>query len=102
MASEQPPQFDPKIFRSKVGHGKSLLLTSKPQLIISQGDAADAVFYIQTGQVKLTVPSEQGKEAIIAILEPGNFFGEGCLAGQLMHMATATAVKKFTLDRIDK
>ncbi|MEK6640765.1 MAG: cyclic nucleotide-binding domain-containing protein, partial [Nitrospirota bacterium] len=102
MASEQPPQFDPKIFRSKVGHGKSLLLTSKPQLIISQGDAADAVFYIQTGQVKLTVPSEQGKEAIIAILEPGNFFGDGCLAGQLMHMAAATAVKKSTLVRIDK
>ena len=102
MASEQPPQFDPKIFRSKVGHGKSLLLTSKPQLIISQGDAADAVFYVQTGQVKLTVPSEQGKEAIIAMLEPGNFFGEGCLAGQLMHMATATAVKKSTLVRIDK
>lgn len=102
MAREQPRQFDPKVFLSKVGHGKSLMLTGKPQLIFSQGDAADAVFYLQTGQVKLTVLSEQGKEAIIAMLEPGSFFGEGCLAGHLMCMATATAVKKSTLVRIDK
>jgi CRP-like cAMP-binding protein len=102
MARKQPPQFDPKVFLSKVGHGKSLMLTGKPQLIFSQGDAADAVFYLQTGQVKLTVLSEQGKEAIIAMLEPGSFFGEGCLAGHLMCMATATAVKKSTLVRIDK
>ena len=102
MAGKQPPQFDPKVFLSKVGHGKSLMLTGKPQLIFSQGDAADAVFYVQTGQVKLTVLSEQGKEAVIAMLEPGSFFGEGCLAGHLMCMATATAVKKSTLVRIDK
>jgi CRP/FNR family transcriptional regulator, cyclic AMP receptor protein len=102
MARKQPTQFDPKVFLSRVGHGKSLMLTGKPQLIFSQGDAADAVFYLQTGQVKLTVLSEQGKEAIIAMLEPGSFFGEGCLAGHLMCMATATAVKKSTLVRIDK
>ena len=102
MARKQPPQFDPKVFLSKVGHGKSLMLTGKPQRIFSQGDAADAVFYVQTGQVKLTVLSEQGKEAINAMLEPGSFFGEGCLAGHLVCMATATAVKYSSVVRIDK
>ena len=102
MAREKPPQLDPKVFLSKVGRGKSLMLTGKPQLIFSQGDAADAVFYIQTGQVKLTVLSEQGKEAIIAMLEPGSFFGEGCLAGHQVCMATATAVKYSSVVRIDK
>jgi CRP/FNR family transcriptional regulator, cyclic AMP receptor protein len=102
MARKQPPQFSPKIFLAKVGHGKSLLRPSKHQLIFSQGDAADAVFYIQAGQVKLTVVSEQGKEAVIAILEPGSFFGEGCLAGQLVCMATATAMGNSALIRIDK
>jgi CRP/FNR family transcriptional regulator, cyclic AMP receptor protein len=102
MARKQPPQFSPKIFLAKVGHGKSLLRPSKHQLIFSQGDAADAVFYIQAGQVKLTVVSEQGKEAVIAMLEPGSFFGEGCLAGQLVCMATATAMGNSALIRIDK
>jgi len=102
MARKQPPQFDPKIFLAKAGPGISLLQTSNHQRIFSQGDAADAVFYIQAGQVKLAVLSEQGKEAIIAILEPGNFFGEGCLAGQLVCMATATTVNKSTLVRINK
>jgi CRP/FNR family transcriptional regulator, cyclic AMP receptor protein len=102
MARKQPPQFSSKIFLAKVGHGKSLLRPSKHQLIFSQGDAADAVFYIQAGQVKLTVVSEQGKEAVIAMLEPGSFFGEGCLAGQLVCMATATAMGNSALIRIDK
>jgi CRP/FNR family transcriptional regulator, cyclic AMP receptor protein len=102
MARKQPPQLDPKVFLQKVGHGKSLLQTGKRQLIFSQGDAADAVFYVQTGQVKLTVLSEQGKEAIIAMLEPGSFFGEGCLAGHQVCMATATAVKYSSVVRIDK
>ena len=102
MARKQPPRLDPKVFLQKVGHGKSLMLTGKRQLIFSQGDAADAVFYVQAGQVKLTVVSEQGKEAIIAMLEPGSFFGEGCLAGQLVCMAAATTVGKSVLVRIDK
>ena len=102
MARKQPPRLDPKVFLQKVGHGKSLMLTGKRQLIFSQGDAADAVFYVQTGQVKLTVLSEQGKEAIIAMLEPGSFFGEGCLAGHQVCMATATAVKYSSVVRIDK
>ncbi|MDP2381998.1 MAG: Crp/Fnr family transcriptional regulator [Nitrospirota bacterium] len=79
-----------------------MLQSAKRQLIFSQGDAADAVFYVQTGQIKLTVVSQQGKEAIIALLEPGSFFGEGCLAGQLVCMATATAAAQSTLVRIDK
>lgn len=102
MARKQLPKFDPKIFLAKVGLGKSLLQTNRHQVIFSQGDVADAVFYIQAGQVKLTVVSEQGKEAVIAILEPGNFFGEGCLAGQLVCMSTATAVGNSALFRIDK
>lgn len=102
MARKQPPRFSPKIFLAKVGSGKSMLQSSIPQLIFSQGDAADSVFYVQAGQVKLTVVSEQGKEAIIGILEPGSFFGEGCLAGQQIHMATATALGKSVLVRIDK
>ncbi len=102
MPRKQPLLFSPTIFLSKIGPGKSLLRTNKLQLIFSQGDAAEAVFYIQTGQVKLTVLSEQGKEAIIAMLEPGSFFGEGCLAGQLTCMATATAIGSSVLVRIDK
>jgi CRP/FNR family cyclic AMP-dependent transcriptional regulator len=102
MARKQPSQFSPKNFLEKVGSGKSKLQNSKPQLIFSQGDAADAVFYVQAGQVKLTVVSERGKEAIIAMLQPGSFFGEGCLAGQLVCMATATALGKSVLVRIDK
>ena len=102
MARKQPPRFDLKNFLEKVGSGKSVLQTGKHQLIFSQGDAADAVFYIQAGQVKLTVLSEQGKEAVIAMLEPGSFFGEGCLAGQLTYMETANTVGNSVLVRIDK
>jgi CRP/FNR family transcriptional regulator, cyclic AMP receptor protein len=89
-------------FLAQVGHGKTTLTYSKKRILFSQGDAADAVFYLQTGKVTLTVISSQGKEAIIALLEPGAFFGEGCLAGQLVRMATAAAVEKTTVVRIDK
>jgi CRP-like cAMP-binding protein len=102
VAPKKTTLFKPQTFLAKVGSGKSMLQSSKPQLIFSQGDAADAVFYVQAGQVKLTVVSEQGKEAIIAMLEPGSFFGEGCLAGQLVCMATATTLGKSVLVRIDK
>src|ERR1700730_1021722 len=71
--------FDPKKFLAKVGEGKTITNYRKDQIVFSQGDAADAVFYIQQGTIKLTVISEQGKEAVIAMLEPGQFFGEGCL-----------------------
>ncbi len=69
---------------------------------ISQGDAADAVFFVQTGKVKLSVVSQQGKEAILALLEPGAFFGESCLVGQMVRTATATAQEATTIARIDK
>ena len=94
--------FDPQLFLTKVGKGKTTLHSPKKQMIFSQGDAAEAVFYIQTGKVKLTVVSQQGKEAVIAILERGAFFGESCLAGQSVRTATATAVEDCSLLRIDK
>ena len=102
MAPKRTTQFNPQTFLEKVGRGKTLLQARKHQLIFSQGDAADAVFYIKAGKIKLTVVSQQGKEAVVAMLEQGDFFGEGCLAGQLVCMATATAFGDATLVRIDK
>ena len=95
-------KFSPRKFLAQVGKGKTTLTCPKNRILFSQGDAADAVFYIRTGQVKLIVISSQGKEAIVAMLEPGAFFGEGCLAGQLVCMATAAATEKSTIVRIDK
>jgi CRP/FNR family transcriptional regulator, cyclic AMP receptor protein len=94
--------FNPQTFLAKVGHGKTTLLAAKEQLIFSQGDASTAVFYVQTGRVKLTVLSQQGKEAVVGILGHGSFFGEGCLIGQLTCMATATALDASTILRIEK
>ena len=94
--------FNPKAFLAKVGQGRTTSQTSKQQLIFSQGDAADAVFYIQAGRVKLTVLSQQGKEAVVGVLEYGSFFGEGCLVGQRVCMATATALDASTIVRIEK
>jgi CRP/FNR family transcriptional regulator, cyclic AMP receptor protein len=85
-----------------VGGGKTSLTASKKQVLYSQGDAADAVFYIQAGMVKLSVVSQQGKEAVVAILEQGSFFGESCLAGQIVRTSTATALKDSSIVRIDK
>ena len=73
--------FDAKVFLAKVGAGKQVLEFHKNQHVFEQGDVADTVFYIQKGTVKLTVLSEHGKEAVVAILEPGQFFGEGCMNG---------------------
>jgi CRP/FNR family cyclic AMP-dependent transcriptional regulator len=95
-------KFNPQTFLKQVGSGKTTLMSPKKQILFSQGDPADAVFYIQAGQIKLSVVSPQGKEAVVAMLEPGGFFGEGCLAGQLVCMVTATAAKHSTLIRIDK
>jgi CRP/FNR family cyclic AMP-dependent transcriptional regulator len=103
MASKQPPPFNPKAFLTQVGSGRTTLQCRKNQIVFSQGDAANAVFFIQEGQVKLSVLSQQGKEAVVAILEQGNFFGEGCLvSGQLVCMATASSLENSTLVRIDK
>jgi CRP-like cAMP-binding protein len=78
MKPKKQLRFDPKSFLSKVGEGRTIADYHKNQVIFWQGDLADAVFYLQAGKVKLTVVSKQGKEAVIAILGPGDFFGEGC------------------------
>ena len=92
MRKKIKASFDPKKFLAKVGEGKTVSSYRKDQIVFSQGDPADAVFYIQRGNVKLTVVSEQGKEAVVAILGPGHFFGEGCLNGHPVRIATTRAV----------
>ena len=82
--------FDPQDFLAKVGAGKTISRYQKDQVIFSQGEAADAVFYVQEGRVKVVVLSDQGKEAVVGILEAGQFFGEGCLNGQDLRIATTT------------
>jgi len=94
--------FDPKIFLAQVGEGKVIATYKRGQIVFSQGDVADAVFYIQKGKVKQTVVSEQGKEAVIAILEPGQFFGEACLNGHRLRVATTTAMEECVITRIAK
>jgi CRP/FNR family cyclic AMP-dependent transcriptional regulator len=100
--SKKKPAFDPRIFLSKVGRGRTIGQYRKDQIVFSQGDAADSVFFIEQGQVKVTVISEQGKEAVIAILGTGEFCGEGCLAGQQRRMATATAMAECEIMRLEK
>jgi CRP/FNR family transcriptional regulator, cyclic AMP receptor protein len=94
--------FDPKAFLAKVGEGKVILKYRKDQIVFSQGEVADAVFYIQKGKIKLTVVSEQGKEAVVAILGPGQFFGEGCLNGHPLRIATTAAIEECVVTRLDK
>ncbi|MEA2824292.1 MAG: family transcriptional regulator, cyclic receptor protein [Alphaproteobacteria bacterium] len=101
MASTAPP-FDPKVFLAKVDGGRTIAKHRKNQEIFSQGDAADSVFYIQKGKVKITVVSEHGKEAVVAILGSDEFCGEGCLSGQPKRMATATALTECQIMRIEK
>src|SRR4029078_12321299 len=102
MARSRTPLFNPQLFLSQPGKGKSSLRLVKKPTLFSQGEAADAVFYIHSGKVKLTVVSQQGKEAVIAILEQGAFLGESCLAGQGTRTATATVVEDCSVVRIDK
>src|SRR6202011_3469070 len=94
--------FDPKAFLAKVGAGKTILKFQKNQHVFEQGDVADTVFYIQKGKVKLTVLSEQGKEAVVAILEPGQFFGEGCMNGHKQRISTTTAMEDCLITAITK
>jgi len=86
VAAKKNGQFDPDTFLATIGEGRKILAVPKKQSIFAQGDQADAVFYIQKGKVRLTVVSKIGKEATIAIVSEGNFFGEGSLAGQLLRM----------------
>jgi CRP-like cAMP-binding protein len=94
--------FDPRKFLATVGEGRRVVAFPRKQTIFAQGDAADAVFYIQEGKVRLTVVSQTGKEATLGILNPGEFFGEGGLAGQAFRMGSATAMTDCELLQIDK
>jgi CRP/FNR family transcriptional regulator, cyclic AMP receptor protein len=100
MASKRRSSFDTKSFLGRVGDGRSIGKYRKGQIVFSQGDAGDAVFYIQKGKAKLTVVSEQGKEAVIAILGTDDFFGEGCLAGQAQRIATVTTMTDSVIARV--
>jgi CRP-like cAMP-binding protein len=102
VAAKNLSAFDPKTFLSTTNGGRKIVAVPKKQTIFVQGDSSDAVFYIQTGKVKLTVVSEAGKEATIGMLSEGDFFGEGCLTGQLLRLCTATAVTDCSVMRIDK
>jgi CRP/FNR family transcriptional regulator, cyclic AMP receptor protein len=102
MSKKAKISFDAKLFLAKVGEGKTITEYRKDQVVFSQGEVADAVFYIQSGKVKLTVISEQGKEAVVAILEPGQFFGEGCLNGHPRRIATTTAMDDCVITGITK
>jgi CRP/FNR family cyclic AMP-dependent transcriptional regulator len=102
MGTKKNAPFNLQKFLALVGRGKATLMYAKKQILFSQGDTADAVFCIQAGSVKLTVVSQQGKEAIVAILERGAFLGESCLAGQIVHTVTATAMEDSSIVRIDK
>ena len=94
--------FDPRKFMAAFDGGVTISTCSEGQSVFSQGAPADAVFYIQEGEVKLTVVSSQGKEAVVAFLAAGDFCGEGCLAGQTVRMATAMAVTECTIVRVAK
>jgi CRP/FNR family cyclic AMP-dependent transcriptional regulator len=103
MKPTKPKQtFDPKLLLAEAGKGKKRTDYHKNQIVFSQGDAADAIFYIQKGKVKLTVVSKQGKEAVVAILGAGDFFGEGCLAGQTLRMASANTMTDCSIKRLER
>ena len=94
--------FDPKLFLAKVGEGRTIADYSRDQVVFSQGEPADAIFYIQEGKVKVTVVSKAGREAVIAILGPRDFLGEGCLAAQPLRMASANTLSACSIVRLEK
>jgi CRP-like cAMP-binding protein len=100
--SKRKPRFDPKVFLDTENVGRAISKYRKDQKVFSQGSSADAVFYIQKGKVKIIVVSEQGKEAVVAILGPDEFCGEGCLTGQALRMATAVAMTECEIMRLEK
>ena len=102
MASKAKISFDPKVFLAKADGGRTISQYRKNQIIFTQGDQADSVFYIIAGSIKFSVVSEHGKEAVVAILGADEFCGEGCLAGQPLRMATARAMTDCVVMRIEK
>ena len=101
-SGERVAVFDPHLFLTKLTAGKTRREYPDKQAIFSQGDPADGVFYIQSGKVKLTAVSKRGKEAVVAILPEGSFFGEGCLAGQSVRMSSASTVQRSSIIRVEK
>ena len=101
MATGQK-QFDAKVFLTEANGGRTIGQYRKNQIVFAQGDPADSIFYVQTGKVKITVVSEQGKEAVVAILGTDDFCGEGCLVGQPRRLATATAMTESSIMRLAK
>ena len=102
MADTHTTILDRKAFLRKIGTRKSARAYENNQAIFTQGDAADSMFYIESGNVKLTVLSKGGKKAVIAILRKGDFFGEGCLANRALRVSTATAIHQSTIARVTK
>ena len=102
VGKNQKREFHPKTFLATLGDGRKLLLVPGKQTIFSQGEAADSLFYVQKGKVRLTVVSKVGKEATIGILGQGSFFGEGALAGQVLRMGSAAAMGDCALLQVDK
>ena len=102
MATKPKPVFDPRAFLAKSNGGRTIAKYGKGEVVFSQGGPADAVFYIQQGKVKITVVSERGKEAVVAVMGPDEFCGEGCLAGQPRRIATATAMTDCEIMRLEK
>ena len=102
MPSKRTLTFDPGMFLKKIGSRRTSREYRSKQPIFSQGDAADAMFYVEAGNVKLTVLSKRGKKAVIAIFRQGDFFGEGCLGALSSRMSTATAVHLATIARVEK
>src|SRR5260370_33195320 len=102
MKRKRKPVFDPKAFLAKADDGRTISKYQKDQTVFSQGEAADAVFYIQQGKIKITVVSEQGKEAVVAILGTGDFCGEGGLTGQAIVIATSGAMMECSVVPLEK
>ena len=100
--AKKRPAFNSDTFLATIGDGRTILSVDRKQTIFSQGDPADAIFFVQKGRVRLSVVSQAGKEATIAIVGPGNFFGEGSLAGQLLRMGSAAAMSDCEILRVDK
>ena len=102
MARRAKATFDPKAFLATVNHGRTISTFAKDDVVFQQGSPADSVYYVRRGAIKVVVTSTQGREAVIAILKPGEFFGEGCLIGQPLRLATATAVARSDVMRLAK
>ena len=96
------PDFNAQAFLDSAGLAKTILQYGRDEVIFTQGEASEHVLYVQSGGVKLSVVSKRGKEAVVAMLGPGDFFGEGCLAGQLVRMGSATAITPSAILRVEK